>query len=51
MEIIIDSELNSTVQQTTLITLTTLCESRLVATAEMPIALFPIRNQEDLVWQ
>jgi hypothetical protein len=34
-----------------LIAFTSLCEIYLTATAEMPITLFPIRNQEDLVWQ
>jgi hypothetical protein len=33
------------------ITLTSLCEDRLAATAELPIALLPIQNQENPVWQ
>jgi hypothetical protein len=33
------------------IALTSLCEDRLVATAALPIALLPIRDQENPVWQ
>jgi hypothetical protein len=33
------------------ITLTSLCEDRLAATAALPIMLLPIRNQENPVWQ
>jgi hypothetical protein len=33
------------------VTLTSLCESRLTATATLPIMLFPIQNQENPVWQ
>jgi hypothetical protein len=33
------------------IALTSLCEDRLAATTSLPIALFSIQNQEDLVWQ
>jgi predicted RNA polymerase sigma factor len=51
MGTIIDSELDNTVEQTTLIILTSLCESRLAATAEMPTVLFLIHNQEDSMWQ
>jgi hypothetical protein len=33
------------------ITLTSLCEDRLTATTALPIALLPIQNQENPVWQ
>jgi hypothetical protein len=33
------------------IALTSLCEDRLTATAALPIALLPIRNQENPIWQ
>jgi hypothetical protein len=51
MGTVIGSELNGTIKQMTLIALTSMCESRLTTTAEMPITLFPIHNQEDPVWQ
>jgi hypothetical protein len=51
MATIIGVELDETVEQTTQVTLTSLCESCLTDTAAMPIALFPIRNQEDHVWK
>jgi hypothetical protein len=51
MGTVIGSELNGTIEQMTLIALTSMCESRLTTTAEMPITLFPIHNQEDPVWQ
>jgi hypothetical protein len=51
MAIVIGVELDETVEQTTQVTLTSLCESRLADTAAMPIALFLIHNQEDLVWK
>jgi hypothetical protein len=51
MGTVIGSELDSTVEQTTLIILTSMCESHLATTAEMPSTLFPIHNQEDPVWQ
>jgi hypothetical protein len=44
-------ELDETVEQTAQVALTSLCESRLADTAVMPIALFPIRNQEDPMWK
>jgi hypothetical protein len=44
---IIGSDLNNTVEQTALVALTSLGESRLAATAEVPAVLFLIRNQED----
>jgi hypothetical protein len=48
---VIGVELDKTVEQTAQVALTSLCESRLTDTAAMPIVLFPIRNQEDPVWQ
>jgi hypothetical protein len=51
MATVIVVELDETVEQTAQVTLTSLCESRLADTAAMPIALFPIRNQEDPVWK
>jgi hypothetical protein len=51
MVTIIGVELDETVEQTAQVALTSLCESRLTDTAAMPIALFPIRNQDDPVWK
>jgi hypothetical protein len=50
MGTVIGSKLDSTVEQMTHATLTSLCESRLTATTEMPIALFLIHNQENPMW-
>jgi hypothetical protein len=44
-------ELDETVEQTAQVALTSLCETRLADTTVMPIALFPIRNQEDPMWK
>jgi hypothetical protein len=51
METIIGVALDETVEQTAQVALTSLCETSLADTATMPIALFPIRNQEDPVWK
>jgi hypothetical protein len=51
MATVIGIELDETVEQTEQVALTSLCESRLADTAAMPIALFPIRNQEDPMWK
>jgi hypothetical protein len=51
MATVIGVELDETVEQTAQVALTSLCESRLAETARMPIALFPIHNQEDPVWK
>jgi hypothetical protein len=51
MATVIGVELDETVEQTAQVALTSLCETRLADTAAMPIALFPIRNQEDPVWK
>jgi hypothetical protein len=48
---VIGVELDETVEQTAQVALTSLCETRLIDTAVMPITLFPIRNQEDPVWK
>jgi hypothetical protein len=45
------TELDDTVEQAAQVALTSLCESRLTAIAEMSIVLFLIRNQRDPVWQ
>jgi hypothetical protein len=50
MATVIGVELDETVEQTAQVTLTSLCKSCLAYTAVMPIALFPIRNQEDPTW-
>jgi hypothetical protein len=51
MGTVVGSELNTTVEQTTDIALTSLCVSHLATTTAMPIALFPIQNQENPVWK
>jgi hypothetical protein len=51
MAAIIGVELDETIEQTAQVALTSLCESRLADTTAMPIALFPIHNQEDPVWK
>jgi hypothetical protein len=51
MATVIGVELDETVEQTAQVALTSLCETRLADTAAMPIALFPIHNQEDPVWK
>jgi hypothetical protein len=44
-------ELDETVEQAAHIALTALCETRLDDTVMMPIALFPIREQEEPMWR
>jgi hypothetical protein len=51
MATVIRVELDETVEQTAQVALTSLCETRLDDTAAMPIALFPIHNQEDPMWK
>jgi hypothetical protein len=51
MGTIIGSEQDDTVEQTAHIAITSFCESRLAATTEMPIMLFPIHNYGDPVWR
>jgi hypothetical protein len=48
---VIDSEPDTGVEMMAHITLTSLCEDRLVATVALPIALLLIRNQENPIWQ
>jgi hypothetical protein len=47
---VIGSEPDTDIELMVHITLTSLCEDRLTATAALPIALLPIRNQEIPVW-
>jgi hypothetical protein len=51
MGTVIGTKLDDIVEQAAQVALTTLCESRLTATEEMPITLFPIHNQGDPIWQ
>jgi hypothetical protein len=48
---IIGSEPDTGIEMMVHIALTSLCEDRLAATAALPIALLPIRNQVNPVWQ
>jgi hypothetical protein len=48
---IIDSEPDIAVEMMAHVTLTSLCESRLTATAALSIALLSIQNQENPIWQ
>jgi hypothetical protein len=48
---VVGSEPDTGVEMMAHITLTSLCEDRFAATAALPIALLPIRDQENLVWQ
>jgi hypothetical protein len=48
---VIGSEPDTGMEMMAHITLTSLCEDRLTTTAALPIALLPIWNQENLVWQ
>jgi hypothetical protein len=48
---IVGSEADDAVEKMAHVALTSLCESHIAATAAMPIALFPIHNQEDPEWQ
>jgi hypothetical protein len=47
---VIGSEPDTNVQMMVHITLTSLCEDLLTATAALPIALLPIWNPENPVW-
>jgi hypothetical protein len=51
MATVIGVELDETVEQTAQVALTSLCETCLADAIAMPIALFPIHNQEDPVWK
>jgi hypothetical protein len=48
---VIDSEPDTGVELMAHIALTSFCEGRLAATAALPIALLPIQNQENPIWQ
>jgi hypothetical protein len=48
---VIDSEPDTGIEMMAHIALTSLCEDHLTATATLPIALLPIRDQENPVWQ
>jgi hypothetical protein len=48
---IIDSEPDTGVELMAHMALTSLCEDHLAATATLPIALLPIQNQENPIWQ
>jgi hypothetical protein len=48
---IIGSEPDTGIELMAHIALTSLCEDRLATTAALPIALLPIQNQENPVWQ
>jgi hypothetical protein len=48
---IIGNELNTGVELMAHITLTSLCEDHLTATAALPIALLLIQDQENPIWQ
>jgi hypothetical protein len=48
---IIGSEPDTTIEPMAHIALTSLCESRLAATAVMPFTLLPIWNQENPMWK
>jgi hypothetical protein len=48
---VIDSEPDTGIEMMAHIALTSLCEDHLTATAALPIALLPIRDQENTVWQ
>jgi hypothetical protein len=48
---VISSEPDTGIELMVHITLTSLCEDHHAATAALPMTLFPIRNQENTVWQ
>jgi hypothetical protein len=48
---VIGSEPNTSVELLAHIALTSLCEDHLVATAALSIALLPIQDQENPIWQ
>jgi len=48
---VVGSEIDDAVEKMAHVALTALCEHSLAATAAMPIALFPIPDQEDPEWQ
>jgi hypothetical protein len=48
---VVSGEPNTDIEMIAHIALTSLCKDRLAATAALPIALLPIQNQENPVWQ
>jgi hypothetical protein len=48
---VIGSEPDTGVEMMVHITLTSMCEDRIFTTATLPIALLPIQNQENPIWQ
>jgi hypothetical protein len=48
---IFGSEIDDTGEKMAHVALPSLCECSLSATADIPIVLFPIRDQEDPTWQ
>jgi hypothetical protein len=48
---VISSEHDTGVEMMAHITLTSLCDDRLAATASLPIVILPIQNQENSIWQ
>jgi hypothetical protein len=48
---VIGREINDAIEKMAHVALTLLCESSLTATADTPIALFPIQNQDEPEWQ
>jgi hypothetical protein len=48
---VISSEPDTNVEMMAHIALTSLCEDCLTAIAALPIALLPIQNQKNLIWQ
>jgi hypothetical protein len=48
---VIGSEPDTSIELMVHIALTSLCEDHLAATAALPIALLPIQDQENPVWQ
>jgi hypothetical protein len=48
---VIDSEPDTGIEMMAHITLTSLCEDHLTATATLPIVLLPIWDQENTVWK
>jgi hypothetical protein len=51
MATVIGVELDDTIKETTQVTLTSLCGSRLADTITMSIVLFPVHYRGDPVWQ
>jgi hypothetical protein len=48
---VVGNEVDDAVKKMAHVALTALCERHLIDTADMPIALFPIHNQEEPEWR